>query len=139
MSVHGVLLMVGLVQTVLRCVCVCESRDRCGCAPLWSVWILPRADLLPNDKGLSPPRGGHDRARTHTHTVRVRPLAPCPPPRGRTGDDLPLAPAHVPAAPAHRPTQHPADDASTLEPPASRHRRGRVGALYARTAHTATT
>eukprot|EP00966_Prymnesium_polylepis_P246548 5702369-Prymnesium_polylepis.1 len=43
-------------------------------------------------------------------------------------DDLPLAPAHVPAASAHWPAQNPVDDASTLEQ-ASRHRRGRVGAL----------
>eukprot|EP00966_Prymnesium_polylepis_P199149 4614545-Prymnesium_polylepis.1 len=31
-------------------------------------------------------------------------------------DDLPLALAHVPTAPAHQPAQHPADDAPTLEP-----------------------
>eukprot|EP00966_Prymnesium_polylepis_P173017 4001670-Prymnesium_polylepis.1 len=34
---------------------------------------------------------------------------------------------HVPASPAHRPSQHPADDAQALEP-ASRHKRGRAGA-----------
>eukprot|EP00966_Prymnesium_polylepis_P005757 131291-Prymnesium_polylepis.1 len=43
----------------------------------------------------------------------------------------------VPAAPTHRPAAaHPDDDPQTLEP-ASRHRRGRVGALRGR--HRATT
>jgi hypothetical protein len=65
-------------------------------------------------------------------SARTR-TAPCP---AAAPGDLPLAPAHVPAASAHRPAQHPVDDAPTLEP-ASRHRRGRVGALRGR--HTATT
>eukprot|EP00966_Prymnesium_polylepis_P108121 2503544-Prymnesium_polylepis.1 len=39
-------------------------------------------------------------------------------------DDRPLAQAHVPVAPTHRPAQHPVVDTPTLEP-ASRHRRGR--------------
>ena len=42
-------------------------------------------------------------------------------PRGPLGSTE-LRPAHVPAAPAHWPVQHPVDDAPTLEP-ASRHRR----------------
>ena len=81
-----------------------------------------------------PPRPSHCRltAARRPRSARTR-TAPCP---AAAPDDLPLAPAHVPAASAHRPAQHPADDASTLEP-ASRHRRGRVGALRGR--HTATT